>query len=206
MAGAYVALPPTPPTPPDKPPGWGDWPFPDAIPPGYTPVYTINLTAPASVAPEGSMDLTATLRDHATYETSEPASVSVVMWTAAIDGVAVQLKVGEGDYAAYVDSVYAEVDDYWGAEPTITPQLTDDQIGKTLVVTATTVINGEIIIETADVEVGGVFTAILSTTWSNDGIDPGFEATYIHTVSIIFRAVENPSTVLAYYTTNLKDR
>jgi hypothetical protein len=153
MAGVYVALPPVTPDTPDKPPGWGDWPYPGAYPPGYTPDYSIALVTSSSVIVGGNMALVATLRDHATYETNEPKSGSVISWTAAVDGEAVQLMVGEGDYAAYLSSVYTEIGDFWGAQPTVTPQLTESHVDKTLVVTATTVIDGETIIETAEVEI-----------------------------------------------------
>ena len=189
MAGAYVAKPEAVPDPPDVPDGWDfDWPFPGAFPPGYEPDYSIDLEAPASVSIGNSMSLTATLRDHDTYATTEPDSVCLQQWTATIDGETVQLKVGEGDYAESYDAVYVAVGEYWGATPEIMPQLLTEHDGKTLVISVSTTIDEEIVTETADIpvstQVDVTFSCIVSEFSITDEDDHLYAELRLRTFSV----------------------
>ena len=122
MAGAYVAKPAVVSV-PDVPPGWDDdnsggWPFPGALPPGYSMELTFPMVSTATTWPAEAHDAEVTLRDHDDYGTTEPEPD--IVWRATLDGTPLQLKFSGG--ASFLDSIsstYASIGDFWGAEPTI---------------------------------------------------------------------------------------
>jgi len=166
MGGAYVAKPaPPPPDPPgaDGPPGWDeDWVFPGPLPPGYTPAYSLAISAPSGVAVNGAVAVSAWLRDHGTYTTVEPTG-STIVWTATIDGTAVQLRFeGGGSYVPSIASNYSDIGDYWGAEPSIELELTEEQQGETLVLRASSTVDGQSVVKTANITVGIIATLTIT--------------------------------------------
>lgn len=178
MGGAYVAKPDAEVV-PDVPPGWNNWPFPGTFPPGYVPDYSYTLAAPAAIIPTGSAEATATLYDHETYKTLEPATE--ITWTAAIGGVTIPLKLSAGaEYAASIDTDYSDVGSgFWGAVPTFYFQLDDSAIGSTLVLTATDTISGIDIAKTANIL---VVLPVLTVTLTSTYIPPGGDTNAIHAI------------------------
>ncbi len=185
MSGAYVAkpaadVPPVPPEWPDPPPGWDEnWPspgtpglndpatdpfFPAPFPPGYTPDYSMVVTATAEIAPNGTASVTGSLRDHGTYATNEPDNIT---WTATIDGEAVQVRFTDGDFASSISSS-TSFSTYWGAAPSIEFDLTSDNDGDTVVLTGTSVIGGISVTQTAEIIVSAIITASLTVTYTID--------------------------------------
>jgi hypothetical protein len=150
-----------------------DWPRPsdgfDApFPPGYEPDYSLVLTVTEAMAFDGTASVTGSLRDHSTYATNEPTAL---VWTAAIGGVAVNLRFsGETEYAASISSncIFGT---YWGATPDIEFELTEDDLGSTVVLTGTTSIGGVAVAQTAEIL---LFTLTATLVWSrvlNSGSD-----------------------------------
>ena len=165
MSGAYVAR-PTVPIVPDLPPEWNpNWPFPGPLPPGYIPDYSLGMSAPASMAVGGSLAVSATLYDHDTYKTGEPAAASRVTWSATVDGTPVMLRfAGGGGFAAAAQSSYSADDGFWGARPTIEVQLTSEHSGKTLVLRAQSGVFDETLTETREIVIAGL-SATISLSW-----------------------------------------
>jgi hypothetical protein len=164
MAGAYVAKPEADVTPPDVPDGWNpDWPHPGPDPPGYTPEYSLALTAPASLSYDDAGTATLNLLDHTTYATDEPRS-GAIAWSAAIGANPVSLRFSGGsEYASSIESSYGDIGDYWGAEPEIEFELTEDDIGSTLVLTAQSTVEGQAVSDTATISIiAPVYTAVFT--------------------------------------------
>jgi len=164
VGGAYTAKPAVV-SAPDVPPGWNpDWQFPGPFPPGYTADYSIAVTGPDSVAYDGTADVTAYLCDHTDYKTQEPAETSVLVWSAKLGGETVNLKFSGGDsYAAIATSVYTESDGFWGAEPSLEFELTDAANGETLTLTVVSIVDGETLTKSQEVEVGGTVAEVVIT-------------------------------------------
>ncbi len=140
MAGAYVALPPVA-TEPDVPPGWGGWPFPGPLPPGYEMDLSLAMTTPAVMSPGFSVaDIQVTLYDHATYQTPEPSDSTIIVYTATLksDGSEMQLKVsGDSEYSSSIERLYTSLDDdYWGDEPEFMFDVSVSDIGDYVVLQA----------------------------------------------------------------------
>ena len=175
MGGAYVAKPAVVST-PSVPPGWDpDWPppgetgpfpdpggpeidpdpfFPAPFPPGYETDYSIVATATASIAPTSTTAATSSLRDHDNYATNEPSSI---VWTATIDGVAVDLKLIDGSFASSFseDSVFGT---FWGTTPLIIFDIDDTNDGDTIVLQVnSTLLNSdnqiEVLFDTVNISV-----------------------------------------------------
>lgn len=171
MAGAYTAKPAVVST-PDVPPGWNpSWPrpgetditwpgidpdpfFPAPFPPGYSPDYSIVMTASEIIAYDGTAAVTGSLRDHLTYATNEP---DVIAWTATVSsspGRSVNLRFpGDEEYANSIlsDCVFGT---YWGATPDIEFELTEEDTGGTIILTAKSAISGAYVGATLAIEVG----------------------------------------------------
>jgi len=171
MTGAYVAKPDAAVEPPDVPPGWDeDWSFPGPNPPGYTPVYSLNLSASESIGYGGTASITISLRDHVTYATIEPSGCSIT-WTATIDGESVNLRFsGDPDYASSISSSYSDIGDYWGAEPEIEFELTEDDVGKTITLQGASTVSGSALTNTDTIEIRtyryAVTVTAQLTTWA----------------------------------------
>lgn len=168
MAGAYVAKPDT--VSPGTPDGWNpSWPFPGVSPPGYEPEYSLRLTAPSSVAIGAEASVAAVLYDHDAFRTNEPDE-SALAWSATIDGEALRLRIGAGDYGESAISDYIENEShFWGATPAIVFELLPEHAGKTIVLTATSVVDGESLSETANIAVGAYG---LRLTTAVSGVSP----------------------------------
>ena len=118
MAGAYTAK-PAESSGPDVPPDWNIyWPFPGPLPPGYTMDLSLNLTSAAEYTPGETHDATVTLCDQTDYETSEPDGPSEITWSTTLEGAGIPLKFAGGEYSWNLESTYASVGTFWGAEPT----------------------------------------------------------------------------------------
>lgn len=144
MGGAYVAKPEVVAT-PNVPPGWptafGGWPHPGTYPPGYVPSYTLTLVAPEYVYIDAAAGMTISLRDHATYETQQPDSESKITWSAVKNNQTVPLRFsGDPAYSDSISSSYESIGQYWGAQPLIEFDITDEDIGETIQLTATTTV------------------------------------------------------------------
>ncbi len=195
MSGAYVAkpaadVPPVPPEWPDPPPGWDEnWPppgtpgldpdpfFPAPFPPGYTPDYSMIVTATAEIAPSGTASVTGSLRDHDTYATNEPDDIT---WTATIDGEAVQLRFSEGEFTSSISSS-TSFSTYWGAAPSIEFDLTSGNIGDTVILTGASAIGGVAVTETTEVTIIAISMSF-SLSMEDRGANSGFS-------SWLFRAI-----------------
>ena len=159
MGHAYVATPAPEPEVPvpgeDIPPGWDpDWPFPGASPPGYATHYSLTLTAPETVAVGSSLTPSAILKDRILYRTRQPASTATIRWTATINDEPVAVMFDEGEqYEEFVGSPYAQLDDFWGAEPALLFELTAGHIGETLELTASSLVDGQQIEEAVELEI-----------------------------------------------------
>lgn len=147
--GAYVALPDADTT-PDVPPGYPvNWPFPPSgssltcegpFPPGYEPVYTIDLAGSNSVTVGSSYSAAVTLYDHGTYTTSDPICGSNpdptggdITWTATMDGAALLFTV-DGDASALEHTTnYADLGDFYGDAVTIIFDIDASDEDKTIV-------------------------------------------------------------------------
>lgn len=139
MAGAYVAK-PAEVSVDTKPVGWdGDWPFPGPLPPGYSMDLSLNLTAVAIYTPGAAHDATVSLRDQIDFGTTEPDGPNEITWTATLDGTPMQLKLSGGVYASYIESNYADIGDYWGAEPTFVFPVTIFDGGSVITLAASSV-------------------------------------------------------------------
>lgn len=168
MAGAYVAKPIVVSI-PDIPPGWDpDWPrpgdtdvpgydpdpfFPAPFPPGYSPDYSLAMTASESIAYNGTAAVTGSLRDHLTHATNEP---DVIVWTATVSSSpsrSVNLRFsGDEDYAVSISS-NCTFGTYWGAAPDIEFELTEEDTGGTIILTARSAISGACVGATLAIEV-----------------------------------------------------
>ena len=176
MCGAYVAKPDAAAESPDVPDGWDeDWSFPGPNPPGYTPVLSIDLSASGSISYDGAASIDASLRDHVTYATVEPLGCSIT-WTATIGGETVNLRFSGGeDYATSLSSDYSEGDTYWGAEPEIEFELTEDNDGDTIILTATSMVAGQSLSQTSNVEVANTLSATIAIQYELiGGIGEGY--------------------------------
>ena len=141
MGGAYTAAPAAT-VPSTSPPGWtGGWPFPGPLPPGYTPVYSLIGTAPATMAPGYPVTgVKFILADRDTYATGEP--IGDIVYTAEIEGVTRKLRFsGEGALSNSVtgEYVYVAEDEKYGSEPEFDFDVTADDDGKILTLTALTI-------------------------------------------------------------------
>ena len=93
MGGAYTAAPAVT-VPSTSPPGWGIWPFPGPLPPGYTPDYSLIGTAPETMTPGSSVTgIKFILVDHGEYATGEP--IGDIVYTATMEGNSVGLKFAD---------------------------------------------------------------------------------------------------------------
>lgn len=135
MSGIYVAKPATASS-PNVPPGWTvGWAFPGPWPPGYIPEFTYNMSTGATYVPGATHAVTATLRDQVTYATKEPDAG--ITWKAKIAGTPIQLKFnGETEWSNSLSSDHSSVGDYYGAEPTFLFNVSADQGGAIIVLTA----------------------------------------------------------------------
>jgi len=134
-AGSYTAKEATPST-PYKPPGWGEWPWPGPFPPGYAPSLSLSLTAPEFVAPATPVsEITATLKD-GPNQTAQPSTL--ITWTATWKdtGEPVDIRVSGGEFGGSASTVYANVGEFWGAEPTLEFPTTGSDTGRTIVLKA----------------------------------------------------------------------
>jgi hypothetical protein len=167
VSGAYVAKPAAVAASPSVPPGWDvDWPFcgvsgydPDPFfpaphPPGYEPDYSLAVSGTESIAYDGTASITATFRDQSTYATNEP---DAIVWTATVSSSpsrSVNLRFsGDEDYASSVSSVCV-FGTYWGTTPDIEFELTEEDIGGTIILTAKSTISGSFVGATLSIEVG----------------------------------------------------
>ena len=183
MPGAYTAKPDAAVEPPDVPDGWDvDWPFGDdgeggwyPYPPGYTPAFSLNLSATESISYDGAATAMATLRDHVTYGTIEPAGCQIT-WTATISGEAVNLRFsGDEDYESSLSLDYSEVGDYWGAVPDIEFELTGDNDGDVITLKAASTVSGAAVSTTAEVSIATVVTLEIPFVYSIDNEDDSVE-------------------------------
>lgn len=184
MSGAYVAKPavastPDPPIEP-RPPDWddfdeGSWPFDGGEsglpgsgphPPGYTPDYSLVMTATAEITPTGTASVTGSLRDHSTFATGEPSAIA---WTAAIDGESVDLKFTGESFASSISSSTSFLT-YWGAAPSIEFDLTDDNDGDVVVLTGTTTVGGETITQTVEIEIAVISEIVITFKYELIGV------------------------------------
>ena len=174
MSGTYVAKPAAVVT-PDVPPEWNPiWPFPGPNPPGYVPDYSLVATTPESIAYNGVADVSAILKDHTTYETTQPASVSVLAWVAKIGDTIIPLRFSGGtSYSSAVVSIYDSISGFWGAEPSLEFQLTPDQIGQTVTLRVASLVDGEALsAEGAIVISDSSYTCQFEASWG--AVDFGF--------------------------------
>ena len=182
MGGAYAAK-PADTVAVDLPPGWNpDWPrpgdtdrdpnpfFPAPLPPGYTPNYSLVMTATDSIVFDAAASVTGSLRDYATYTTNEPED-SAVIWTASVNGAAVQLKFTGESLADNISSTVAYAATYWGAAPSIEFDLTEDNDGDTLVLTGVSVVDGITVTQTESISITATHSASLSFVAVLDRID-----------------------------------
>jgi len=172
MGGAYTSTPIVPTT-PDVPDGWNpDWPFGDdgeggryPYPPGYSPVFSLNLSATETIVYDGAATATITLRDHVTYATAEPTGSSIT-WTATIDGETVNLRFSGGaSYASSVSSSYTEGATYWGAEPVIEFELIEENAGDTVMLRAASIVFDYSVAQTVNIEVANVILSGYAYTY-----------------------------------------
>lgn len=188
MAGAYVAKPAVVSV-PDVPPGWDDdWPppgatdppwanidpdpfFPAPYPPGYTPEFSLVMTATAAIAYNGTASVTGSMRDHDTYATNEPSAIT---WTATIGGAAINLRFsGDEDYESSLSSSVA-FSTYWGATPSIEFELTGDNNGDVVTLTGTSTIDRRAI--SSEEEITIRLTATINLTVVNNNSDEDWTA------------------------------
>ncbi|MBW2079172.1 MAG: hypothetical protein JRI71_16805 [Deltaproteobacteria bacterium] len=176
MPGAYTSTPIVAADPPDVPDGWdADWDFPGAFPPGYTPEYSLNLSATGSIAYDGVATATVSLRDHVTYTTMEPSGCSII-WTATIDGEAVNLRFsGDVDYESSISSSYSEGETYWGAAPEIEFELTGGNVGDTIMLMATSVVNGDDLAQSSEIAITVIGILEILYSYVADGANDGIE-------------------------------
>lgn len=166
MSGAYVAKPAVV-IPIVVPPDWNpDWDFPGPYPPGYVPDYSLAITSADTMAVGDTLSVSAVLYDHDTFETNHPKSTSILAWTATIDDDPIYVKLASAEtYAVSISSAYASVvgsggGAYWGAEPSLTFQLSDEHNGKTLVLNVASIVEGQIVTQTKNITIGGLTVEI----------------------------------------------
>ena len=158
MSGAYTAKPAVPPEEvpvvPTPPPGWDlDWTFPGPYPPGYTPAFTLPMTATAVIVPSGTAAVSGEFRDHADYLTNEP---DAIIWTAVIVSSPereIELRFeGEEEYADSISSD-STLGDFWSVAPSVEFELTRSDEGGIITLTGTSAIDGTTVVGTADISV-----------------------------------------------------
>ncbi len=189
MAGAYVAKPAVSTAlveGVDTPDGWSvDWPFcgvsgydpdpffPAPYPPGYTPDFSLVMTATESIAFSGTAAVTGSMRDHSTFATNEPSAIN---WTATIDGEAVSLRFsGDEDYEVSLSSSVA-FSTYWGAAPSIEFELTEENAGDTVTLTGKSTIGSEVVTEESEIAIASAFKVELTVSANIDSVTyPGSE-------------------------------
>ncbi len=174
MPGAYTALPAAD-TSPDVPPGWNPlWPFPGVYPPGYEADLSMVMTAPSELLCDGTASVTGSLRDHETYVTLEPEG-NLTSWTAKNGaGEIVRLRLSGG--STYFNSRTTALSfgsEYWGTDAEFEFELTSDDSGDVVTLTATSVISGETVIQSEDIDIilALVYTARVNLTCSTDSDD-----------------------------------
>lgn len=142
MSGAYVAKPDAV-VDPGLPPGWNPiWPFPGAFPPGYGPEYSMTLTAPPQMKPGTIVrNNSVALFDHETFATNEPDGTVTYTAVWLNPGETVGIKFAGGDeFVSSVSQEYSDVgDDFWGIASEFEFDVDAQDIGKTIVLTATSV-------------------------------------------------------------------
>ncbi len=117
MGASYTAKPAVV-TVPDVPDDWDiDWSFPGPpFPPGYDPVYSLNISAPASMVPGSEVpNCSVTLKDNVTFTTSDPPEAIVYSATLQSSRASVGLMVsGAEDYLSIVSQDYSASGDFFG--------------------------------------------------------------------------------------------
>lgn len=202
MGGAYVAKPAAT-TSVDVPPGWNpDWPrpgdtdrdpnpfFPAPLPPGYTPSYSLAMTATDSISFDAAASVTGSLRDYTTYTTNEPED-SEIIWTASVNGAVVQLKFTGGVLANSISSTVAYAATYWGAAPSIEFDLTVGNEGDTLTLTGASVIDGITVTQTEEITIIQAFSIEINASANITSFDPSRPTTYSAEISVRLDEVVN---------------
>jgi len=142
MSGAYVAKPAVSAAlveGVDVPAGWNvNWIFPGPCPPGYIPIYALDLTAPAIMVPGMEVgNITLNLIDHDTFVTGQPDGQ--IFWTAKWSDTKARVQLKLSEDANYQDTVtqnYSEGETYWGSEPTFLFDVSADDVGRVVILTA----------------------------------------------------------------------
>ncbi len=167
MSGAYTAKAAAD-TSPVVPPGWNPaWPFPGVYPPGYGPVLTLVMTATDSIAFGGAATVTGSLRDQDTYATQEPADTATI-WTASIEGTTVNLRFeGDPEYSSSISSD-CTFGTYWDSTGEIEFELTEVNQGDTVVLTGTSIVAGDSVSNTENIEISvAIAKAVLTFTMTS---------------------------------------
>lgn len=192
MGGAYTAVPETDTT-PTRPPGWPIWwPFPGAYPPGYEPDLSMVITAQEFLGFSESIPVTGSLRDQSTYATNEPED-SLILWTAKNSaGETVRLRVsGGGEYFNSRTTAVSLGEVYWGSDVEFEFELEIGDDGDVVTLTGTSVIVGETITQSVDIEISAVqYTLLITGTLSSNSRE---DIQYVRALSTVSRVIAGGS-------------
>ncbi len=125
------------------PPGWNPlWPWPsNALPPGYALILSLMGTGPEFMAPGVAVGgIKFILADRDTYATGEP--IGDIVYTAEMEGAPVDFKFsGDDDFSSRLTGEYVFVaeDEKYGDEPEFVFDVTAEDDGKIVAVTALTI-------------------------------------------------------------------
>lgn len=155
MPGVYVATPEADTT-PDVPPGWGGWPFPGPYPPGYVPSLSMVLNTPPQMKPGVPVrNNSVTLYDYSTFPSNQPTGIVTYTAVWSNPGETIQLRFsGVGGFTDSVSESYGDIgSNFWGTTPEFEFNVTDSDIGKTIILTARSVPfdGGEMFAETSNI-------------------------------------------------------
>lgn len=192
MGGAYVSKPEADPVPvspqgpgsDDAPPGWDeDWPLPwdvdtpspvtptfpgGPVPPGYDPEFSLIFTDDvATSAGDGEpASMLAYVADQTSQQTVDVDSGVSQTWSAAIDGVAVDLRETGGEYASSFSSGYSSsvYQTFWGADLTVEFDLSEASGGDTLTVTVASTFGGQDLSVSTELSVGLLMRVTVTVT------------------------------------------
>lgn len=184
MGGAYTAKPLA--AAPGIPPGWNPvWPHPGSsgiYPPGYEPEYSLVMTSPIAVNFDAIASITGSLRDQETYATQEPEDTAII-WTASIGGETVKLRFSGGtNYYSSISSTCV-FGTYWGATLDIEFELVEENQGETIILTGVSVISGEVVSQTAEIEISVAIAKVI-ITFTASATDLG-DASWVAEVDLV---------------------
>ncbi len=173
-------------------------PFP--FPPGYEPEYSMIMTTGSAVDINGVLTVTNSLRDHSSYPTPEPSSVS---WTATINNSPVRLKFSDEEFDSSIEK-NTSFSDFWEAEAFIVFELDSGDLGKYILLTSETTVEEETVTITSFILIGTIYSATLNASWGVPTNLADWVGSYPKTFWRINIEIDSEETFPAFHSSNFK--